>query len=462
MICLPAGRWRHTSTRLQHRLLTQPKAKGNVFSFDYFIKEMVNVAPVQPSNYGYIMDTLWYIMIWYDTLWIHLGGLLSNQEDRVALGNSYDSFVLSNLPRASITRWLHAARLPLTFTSCISDTSKLTISVIAPSVSSHLYFIFKVTGIRDTLGRQEIAVTPVYKRLYGQMRSWEKNINGKNNNNKYEENRKWHCISTIVSWKCFGYCWSIYRLDRLVIVFFLALLDPYWIFQIAIIIALFIYLLFFSECILPGSVFWGLWSPRNYNSLNFYIDFITRITLSQPHQFPLTNKQCSVAQLQADWTSAPNTICCLSSCFLAVLATFLTIVRRETSKMFHHYSLRKHLKLVPRSSRLKNAELLKSSVKYGKILPNLVNSSSLCWIMRVILANQKRKNILNEYRRLHLSVHTRRKNMFWLSANMKCQFPSFSLSSGWRKEERAWEGDFCHSSSCGQIGPWDKNINEKK
>ena len=87
-------------------------------------------------------------------LWIHLGGLLSTQEGRVALGNSYDSFVLSNLPRASITRWLHAARLPLTFTSCISDTSKLTISVIAPSVSSHLYFIFKVTGIRDTLGRR--------------------------------------------------------------------------------------------------------------------------------------------------------------------------------------------------------------------------------------------------------------------------------------------------------------------
>ena len=30
---------------------TTPKAKGNVFTFDYFIKEMVNVAPVQPSNY---------------------------------------------------------------------------------------------------------------------------------------------------------------------------------------------------------------------------------------------------------------------------------------------------------------------------------------------------------------------------------------------------------------------------
>ena len=32
-------------------------------------------------------------------LWIHLGGLLSTQEARVALGDSYASFVLSNLPR---------------------------------------------------------------------------------------------------------------------------------------------------------------------------------------------------------------------------------------------------------------------------------------------------------------------------------------------------------------------------
>ena len=45
-------------------------------------------------------------------LWMHLGGLLSTQEARVALGNSYASFVLSNLPHASITPWLHAARLP--------------------------------------------------------------------------------------------------------------------------------------------------------------------------------------------------------------------------------------------------------------------------------------------------------------------------------------------------------------
>ena len=43
-------------------------------------------------------------------LWMPLGGLLSTQETRVALGDA--PFVLSNLPRASITPWFHAARLP--------------------------------------------------------------------------------------------------------------------------------------------------------------------------------------------------------------------------------------------------------------------------------------------------------------------------------------------------------------
>ena len=33
------GRWQQTSTRLQYRWLTQPKANGNVFFFDYIIKE---------------------------------------------------------------------------------------------------------------------------------------------------------------------------------------------------------------------------------------------------------------------------------------------------------------------------------------------------------------------------------------------------------------------------------------
>ena len=32
--------------------VTQPKANGNVFSLDYVIKEVVNVAAVQPSSYG--------------------------------------------------------------------------------------------------------------------------------------------------------------------------------------------------------------------------------------------------------------------------------------------------------------------------------------------------------------------------------------------------------------------------
>ena len=40
---------------------------------------------------------------------MHLGGLLSTQEVGV---DSYASFVLSNLPRVSITPWLHTARLP--------------------------------------------------------------------------------------------------------------------------------------------------------------------------------------------------------------------------------------------------------------------------------------------------------------------------------------------------------------
>ena len=34
----------------------------------------------------------------YIKLWMHLGSLESTQEDRVALGNSYASFVLSKLP----------------------------------------------------------------------------------------------------------------------------------------------------------------------------------------------------------------------------------------------------------------------------------------------------------------------------------------------------------------------------
>ena len=56
----------------------------------YVIKQMVNAI-------AYTIE-----------LWMHLGGLLSTQEARVALSiascDSYASFVLSNLPRASITQ----------------------------------------------------------------------------------------------------------------------------------------------------------------------------------------------------------------------------------------------------------------------------------------------------------------------------------------------------------------------
>jgi len=37
-------------------------------------------------------------------LWMHLGGLLSTQDLAIASCNSYASFMLSNLPRASITQ----------------------------------------------------------------------------------------------------------------------------------------------------------------------------------------------------------------------------------------------------------------------------------------------------------------------------------------------------------------------
>ena len=66
------------------------------FSFDYVIKEMVNVASVQPRSYG--------------CTWEALKKLESHSA--IASCDSYASFVLSNLPRASITPWLHAARLP--------------------------------------------------------------------------------------------------------------------------------------------------------------------------------------------------------------------------------------------------------------------------------------------------------------------------------------------------------------
>ena len=49
--------------------------------------------------------------------------------------------------------------------------------------------------------------------------------------------------------------------------------------------------LFISECILPGSLFWGLWSRRD-NSVNYYRAFITRITASHINfLLQINNKQ---------------------------------------------------------------------------------------------------------------------------------------------------------------------------
>ena len=83
MICLRAGRWQHTSTRLQYRWLTT-EGKWKCFLF-----------------------------------WL-LGDLLSTQEARVALGYRLVKLLrlfsakqlINPLPRVSMTRWLHATRLP--------------------------------------------------------------------------------------------------------------------------------------------------------------------------------------------------------------------------------------------------------------------------------------------------------------------------------------------------------------
>ena len=64
------------------------------FSFDYVIKEIVNVAAVQPWSYGCTWEVL-------------------QSHSAIASYDSYASFVLSSLSFASITPWLHAARLPI-------------------------------------------------------------------------------------------------------------------------------------------------------------------------------------------------------------------------------------------------------------------------------------------------------------------------------------------------------------
>ena len=107
MFCLRAGRWQHTST------CTIPKTDSTEGKWTHFLPWLGYKRNGKRCSCAAI------------ELWIHLGGLLSTQEARVALGytssNSTLFLVLSNLPRTSITRWLHARRLP--FLKCFLQTN---------------------------------------------------------------------------------------------------------------------------------------------------------------------------------------------------------------------------------------------------------------------------------------------------------------------------------------------------
>ena len=84
---------------------------------------------------------------------MHLGGFLSTQEARVALGYRLVQVspffcACGNLPRASITRWLYAARLPFHINglsqygeTCIKGTPSLKQTVAeVPRYISLIYF----------------------------------------------------------------------------------------------------------------------------------------------------------------------------------------------------------------------------------------------------------------------------------------------------------------------------------
>jgi len=92
-----------------------------------------------------------------------------------------------------------------------------------------------------------------------------------------------------------------------------------------------------------------------------------------------------------------------ASCYVfsQEFAYFFLVKRVKCSVIFLLYSVPKQLNLVPRSSRLTVQQsgnlpaLLTSFFTHRKILPNLVDKSWLWWIMRGILASQKRRNIMN-------------------------------------------------------------------
>ena len=82
----------------------------------FFVMQLNKRTSVVPMSQCYVIKQMVNIIACTIELWMHLGGLLSTQEARVALGyrlgDSYASFVLSNLPRASITQQYTLWHLP--------------------------------------------------------------------------------------------------------------------------------------------------------------------------------------------------------------------------------------------------------------------------------------------------------------------------------------------------------------
>ena len=105
---------------------------------------------------------------------------------------------------------------------------------------------------------------------------------------------------------------------------------------------------------------------------------------------------------------SPNSRCRPPSCIINVLAMFfvnsslILSSRNEWNvrPFCTHYQNQPNL--VPRSSRLtvqysgNYAVKLTSFFKHRILLPNLVNCSWWWWIIRVIVANQIRRNVLNK------------------------------------------------------------------
>ena len=98
-----------------------------------------------------------------------------------------------------------------------------------------------------------------------------------------------------------------------------------------------------------------------------------------------------------------------SSCVLALRGRFLAITLprsypwKERNVPHFLFSQPKQLNLVPRSSRLtvplpaRTLHFWRHFLVKHKILSNFVISNWLLWIMRALLANQNRGNILNEW-----------------------------------------------------------------